>query len=333
VQGLRHREEIGIIVHPHDTGTIQRRVEYVVGTDQCPGVRYRRPAALGETPCFHHDDGLGAGCGPQRAHEPARIVNSLDVQHDRLRRRVDHEVVEDLAEIDVGGNAAGNDAGKADVARARPVEHCRAHCAGLRNQRNLPRLRHALAECRVEIDGRAHDAEAVRPDEANAMPPGLVEHGLLQRAAVLAGLAETRREDDGRRHIARTAVVEHVRHGLRRRHDDGEFDRLLDIAKRSEALPALHGVVLRIHGIDRSLEAGIHQVLQNDRAERALTLACPDQCHRRSLEYRRDIRSLLSYVLHASFPVIHCGGAPFTSPTGCQRGIVRDNSAAFSPDI
>jgi hypothetical protein len=99
------------------------------------------------------------------------------------------------------------------------------------------------------------------------MPPGPVEHGLLQRPAVLAGFAESRREDDCCRHISRTAVVEHVRHGCRRRHDDRKFDGLLDIPQRRKTASSLHGVVLRIHRIDRSLEARIHEVPENDRAE------------------------------------------------------------------
>jgi hypothetical protein len=302
VQGLRHGEEIGIVVHAHDTGTIQCCIEYVVGADECTGVRHRRAAALRETPRLHHDHWLGARRGPQRTHETARLVNTFDVQHDRLRHRVDHEVIEDLAEIEVRRDTAGNNAGKADVARTRPVEHRGAHRTRLRYQRDLSRFCHALAERRVEVDGGTHHAETVRPDEADPVAPGPVEHSLLQCATVLAGLAEARREDDGRGYFAGSAIVEHVRHGLRRRHDDREFDRFPDVPQRRKTGSALHAGVLRIHGIDRSLEAGIHEVPENDRAQRTVTFTGPNQCHRRGLENRSDIRPLICYVLHASFP-------------------------------
>jgi hypothetical protein len=106
MQGLCHREEIGIVVDAHDTGAVQCCIEDIVGTNECTGMRHGRAAALREAPRFHDDNGLGARCGPQGTHEPARFVNTLDVQHDRLCRRIDHEVIEDLAEVDVGSNAA-----------------------------------------------------------------------------------------------------------------------------------------------------------------------------------------------------------------------------------
>ncbi len=216
-------------MHAHDAGAVERGIEHIVGTDQRAGMRYGCAAALGEAACFHHDNGFGARGCTQGTHEAPRLVDALDVEHDGVGRRIDHQVVENLPEIDVGRDAARDDTGETDIARACPVEHGGAHRAGLRHQRNLPGLRHALAERGIEFDVGTHDTQAVRPDEANSMPPCRIEHRLLECEALFAGLAKAGGEDHRRGHAARAAVLQHVGHGHRRRHDDRKIDRLFEI--------------------------------------------------------------------------------------------------------
>ena len=97
----RGREEPRRREHPldrrdaHRAGPGERRVERVVGDPAA------RPGPPPLRPRLHHHDRLEARGEPQAAQERARGADGLDVQEDALRRGVEREVLEDLAEVDV----------------------------------------------------------------------------------------------------------------------------------------------------------------------------------------------------------------------------------------
>ena len=95
-------EKLAHGLHPHHTGPAHRSVEHVVGADQGRGVCHRRAAASVVPPDLDQQHRLDPRRRPQRAHEAACMADALDVEQDAARLRVEGEVVEDLAEVDVG---------------------------------------------------------------------------------------------------------------------------------------------------------------------------------------------------------------------------------------
>ena len=89
-----------------------------------------------------------------------------------------------------------------------------------------PRLRRDMREARVEPDPRHHDADAIRPDDAQEMGLRRLERLLLQRAAALAKLAEAGGDHHRGARAAGAELGEQAGHGIGRRGDDGEVGRL-----------------------------------------------------------------------------------------------------------
>src|SRR5439155_22299681 len=91
---------------------------------------------------------------------------------------------------------------KADAARYRPIEHRCDHSARLAGEGAISRRCCQVRKGGVEPQSRHHDADTVRPDDAQEMRPCCVECSLLQGFAPLTELAETGGNDDGRSRAA-----------------------------------------------------------------------------------------------------------------------------------
>ena len=94
-----------------------------VGAGERAGMGKRGPGACGAASRLDDDHRLGARGDPPGGHEFARVRDALDVEQDRPRRRIERQIVEHVAEIDVAHVAERGDMREADVARRRPVEH------------------------------------------------------------------------------------------------------------------------------------------------------------------------------------------------------------------
>ena len=124
--------------------------------------------------------------------------DALDVKQDGARGWIGGEIVEHVAEIDIGHVAERDDMRKADAARCRPVEHRGDHRARLADKGDVAGRRRQMREAGIEADSRHHDADAVGADEAQEMRARRIERGLLQGAAGIAQLAEAGGDDDRR---------------------------------------------------------------------------------------------------------------------------------------
>ncbi len=90
---------------PHRAGPAQRCVEDCVVTDHRAGMRDRR-AVPGRPPSgFDHDHGLVLRRGAQPAHERTRVVDTFDVEQNRVGRGVERKAVEHLSDAHVRGRA------------------------------------------------------------------------------------------------------------------------------------------------------------------------------------------------------------------------------------
>ena len=88
------------------------------------------------------------------------------------------EVVEQVAEVDVGHVADRDQVGEADAAPRRPVEDAGHDRAGLGDEREPARRGGEMREGGVQAASRHHDAQAVGADDAQQMRSRRVEHGL-----------------------------------------------------------------------------------------------------------------------------------------------------------
>ncbi len=281
----------------HHPGALHRCIEHVVRADDCAGVRNRgaRPGRMASD--FHDDDRLGARCGAQAGKEPARVADALDVQQDVLGLRVVREIVDDLAEIEVARGAERDDAGKADPVRRGPVEHGRAHGARLRNEAERPGQRGAARESGVEPQFGTRDAEAVRADEAHAAPARVVEQRPLEPGALGPGFGEAGGNDHHGAHARLAALVDHFRHGPRRRRYDREVEMRGNLADGGVTGHAAHRRILGIDGEQRPAVAGGEHIGEQHGADLAGSFARPDDRDRTRLEQGRQI-VLARHFLH-----------------------------------
>ena len=190
IEQLGHRRDAQ---HPRATkrGVIDR-----VAAGEHPGMRGRRPCTGRGTPGLEYEHRLAARGGARRRHEFAAVGDALDVEQDGACVRVDGEIVEHVAEIDVRHVAQRDDMRKADAARRRPVEHRRDHGARLGDKGDVARRRGEMREAGIEPDARHHDADAVGTDEAQEVRARRLEHCLLQGAPGFTQLAEAGGNDD-----------------------------------------------------------------------------------------------------------------------------------------
>ncbi len=104
---------------------------------------------------------------------------------------------------------------------------------------DVARPRHRRGERRVQPGERAHDAEAVRADDAHRSAAGLLEDLPFQRHAGLAGFPEAGRDHDRAFRAGGDALADDVRHARSRRDDDGEIDGVGDRPDRFRVRHAL----------------------------------------------------------------------------------------------
>ena len=116
----------------------------------CEAAAARRPAPAG----LDHDHRLVARCGPRRRHELARRLDRFGVQQDGARARLAAQLVEQVAEVDVGAVAQRDEVREADAAPVGPVQHRGGQRARLRDEGQLARQRIAGREAGVQAEAR-----------------------------------------------------------------------------------------------------------------------------------------------------------------------------------
>ena len=186
-----------------------------IGAGQHAGMRGGRPRSRHGMARLQHQHRFAPRRGARCRHEFAPVGDPLGIKQDRAGIRVGGEVVEHVAEIDIGHVAERDDMREADAARRRPVEHRGHHRARLADEGNVARRRREMREAGVEPDPRDHDADAVRTDETQQMRARGVERRLLQGASGLAQFAESSRDDDRGLGAARTERGNQAGHRVR----------------------------------------------------------------------------------------------------------------------
>ena len=256
-QDLGRQEQLFQAVHAQHAGAGDGGVDHVVGAGQRAGVRGGGLLALLAAASLDHDHRLVArrrACG---RHELARLVHRFDVQQDGARVGVVGQVVEHVAEVDVGMLAQRHEVREADLPRLGPVEHGGDQRARLRHEGQFARPRRNVREAGVEPGVRRQQAHAVGAQNAHQRGPGGVQHGLL----LLRRQAGA--DDHHRLGAAPRQLFDQVHHRAGRRADHGQFGRLGQVGHAGVAALARQRLVLwvdREHGAGKA--AGAHVVPQ-----------------------------------------------------------------------
>ncbi len=288
-QRLGGVEQLADVLHAHHAGPAHGGVEHGIGHGSHAGVGSGGHGTGLVAAGLEQDDRLDAGGGTQGAHEAAGVTDAFDVHQDVVCAAVVDQVVEDLAEIDVGGHADGNHRREADIVGLGPVEHGGAHGAGLRDEGQVAGLGGDLGERGVEAQFRADDAQAVGAEDAHVVGTGDLEHLALQRGTDVAGLGEAGGNDDDVAHAAAAALFDQLRNRLRAGGDDRHFDPGADFLDRLVGLLALDGVVLGVDGVQAALVTRAEDVLEDDVADRVLTVGSADYGNRFRFEKPSEI--------------------------------------------
>ena len=132
----RGREQLVERGRAHCAGTAQRTREHRVVSGQRARVRGGGAAGFGAPARLEHDHGFHARRGAQAAHEPPRVIDALDVQQDGIGFRVEGQIIEHLAEADVGGGTERQQAPRtrARARRPNPGSPCTARPTATRAQ-------------------------------------------------------------------------------------------------------------------------------------------------------------------------------------------------------
>ena len=270
-------------VHAQHAGAADGGVEDDVAAGQRPGVRGGGLLPVQRAPGLDDDDRLVACRGARCRHELARRLNAFDVEQDGLGAGVAAEVVEQVAEIDIGMLAQRDHLRKAHPARLRPVQHGRGQRARLRHEGQRARRRRQLREAGVQPVVWRQQPQAVRPQDAQHMLARSGQHGLLLRRG------QPRGHDDGGPRAARAQLAYQRGHAGRRGADQRQLGCL---RQRRHAVPGLHAVhrgVLAVDSVQRTLEAALAQVAPHGGADAAGAVGSADDRHRSGLQQAVEV--------------------------------------------
>ncbi len=181
------------------------------------------------------------------------------------------EVVEEIAEVDIHHVAERDHMRETDVAVCRPVDQSSHDRAGLGHQGECPRSGGAVCETGIDAQARDLQAETVRPQNAQAMGAGRLQHRLL-----LHGIEPGRNNDSGAR-----ATCSNLAHqsgdGRGRRRDNREFGYCRQFACRANARATFDRSSLGIDQVDPATEATLDKVAGDCQTDRARACTSPDQ--------------------------------------------------------
>jgi hypothetical protein len=290
-EGHRGRQDLGGVeqllerAHAQHAGAPERGAIDLVGAGERTGVRCDGSRALGVPASLEHDHRLAPACRARRGHELPGVGRGLHVEQDGGGGGLLREVVEQVAEVEVGHVADRDEVGEADAASRRPVEDAGHDRAGLGDEREPARRRGEMREGGIQALSRHHDAEAVGANDAQQMRARRGEHGLAQRVTTLRpAFAEPCADDDGGSGAARPELGDDRRHRRRRCHHHREIGRRRQARYVRMAGRAVDLGVFRVYQHDRAGKSGAAQIARDDRAWRQWPLAGTDQRHRCRLE-------------------------------------------------
>ncbi len=262
--GLGSVEKFGKAFHAQDAGPLQRGVGHPVGARQRAGMGGGRLGRGFVAARLDGDHRLEARGRARRRHELARIGDRLEIHHDRACARVAGQHVEPVADIHIGHVAQRDDVGKTEMVFRRPVYQRGRDRARLRQKRDIAGPGRHMRKSGIEPGRRDHQPERVRPDDAEEIRAGRLEHGLAQAVFV----RQPRGDDHSGARAPGTEIANDAGHGRRRRGDDAKVGNAGQIGDAGITTPPGDLVIFRIDRPDLALKTGVDDVLHHHPANR-----------------------------------------------------------------
>ena len=119
----------------------------------------------------------------------------------------------------------------------------------------------------VQAGERIHHPQTVRADNAHPSPPGLFKDLSFQHGAFRSDLLESRRDDDGSLHTGFHAFRDDLRDSGGGRDDDGQVDRVRQVADAGVGFDAQDIGPLGVDGKDRASEGAADQIPDDGAAD------------------------------------------------------------------
>jgi len=220
---------------------------------------------------LQHDDRLGAGRATGGRHELLGVRHLLDIEEDGAAFRIAGEIVQRVAEVDVGHLAHRHDLREADPAALRPVDDGRHQRTGLGEEGEVPLGGHAVGEARIDAEVGQNEADAVGAENAQAGRTRRLQHALAQ-IGVEAGS-----DDDGGARAVACEIRNHPRDRVGRRGDDREIRSVRKGHHGWMTRDAVDRGVTRIDQLNVARKAAGPQVRSDDASDAASLLARPDE--------------------------------------------------------
>ncbi len=227
-------------------------VENFVAAGQRPGMRCGRLGSLRRAAGLDHDDRLVQSDFTRRGQERARIADRFHVNHDAARVGIVAEVIDEVSPTDIHHRSYGDEGAEADLLLQAPVENGRTESAALADETDTARPRDSVCKGGVEARHGAHDAQTVRPHDADVGFASFGQNLVFQCNSARAGLFEARRNDDRAFDTLLGAFADHTGNGRGRGHDYGQIDLVRNVFQAGIRLDSENVGTLGIDRIDRA---------------------------------------------------------------------------------
>ncbi len=288
-QGLDRGEQLVQAIDPEHAGAPDRGVVDRIGAGQRPGMGARGLGGGSAAAGLDHHHRLAPGGRARRRHELAGMADALDVEQDRPAAALGRQVVEQVADIDIGHAADREHVAEADPPVIRPIQHAGQDRPRLGDEGELAGQGIGLREAGIEAAARHHDAQAIGADDAHQGRPRGRQHRLLQPLALLAQLGEAGRDHDRRPGAAGRQRRDDAGHGRGRRRDHREVRHQRQSLDRGIGQDALDRSLMRVDRHDRAGKAGVEQIARDHRADRARLARGADQGDRARVQQDLEI--------------------------------------------
>ena len=239
-----------------DAAVGEERVGDVVLAGERAGVRDRELARRRRAAELVGEDRLAArGGGEREAAQRIGVAHGFEKQHVAVDAGIIERRRADLAEREIDLVADRDQAGEADAARLAARAAARRSCcreceaAKMRPTGRSVSSKAALAVS-IALRAQVDDAEARRPDDADAGARADLAQPRLARRAFGAGLGEAVGQHGRDLHAEPAAFRDRRDRGLGRRHDVGVLGHFRQRRERRPGALAEHGVAPRIDRID-----------------------------------------------------------------------------------
>ena len=134
-------------------------------------------------------------------------------------------------------------------------------------------MRAFLSKGGVQLGRWAHDAQAVRTENAHAVAAGDFQYLAFQCGAGMAALGKAAGHNQGEAHTALAALFDNARHRHGRRTDNRQIDAPRYVVQGLEGFLALNCLVFRIDREQTAAKARLQQITEQHLTDRVFAVA------------------------------------------------------------